>query len=290
VTRLATAMGADQAWELAEAAARKAEVELRPLTTLEDADLILRVMVATWGEHQLVPREMIRALADSGNEPYGAFREGELVGYVLDWMGLDGDGSHLHSHMLAVAPGLRSRGVGYALKLAQRARALQAGYHVVRWTFDPLQARNAHFNIDKLGAVCDRFHRNFYGEMGDVLNRGDRSDRLVVRWDLERPPGPLPALRASSVTALRCAGPDDLPRPERAEAPFDQGGGVVAVAIPPDYPRIKELDPVLASTWRNVLGDVLEEWFGLGLVVAGFASDREAGGPRYLLSRPGARA
>src|SRR5437870_3211225 len=168
-------MAGNTAWKLAEDAARAADIELQPLTTLEDADRILHVMVATWGEHQLVPREMILALADSGNEPYGAFQEGDLVGYVLGWMGRDGDGPHVHSHMLAVLPGLRSRGVGYALKLAQRARALDAGYRVVRWTFDPLQARNAHFNINKLGVVGDRFRRDFYGEMTDALNRGDRS-------------------------------------------------------------------------------------------------------------------
>lgn len=277
-------MVADQAWELASEAARGAAVELRPLTTLEEADLIVQVMIATWGEHQLVPREMIRALAVSGNVPYGAFRGAELVGYVLDWMGLDADGPHIHSHMLAVVPGHQSRGVGYALKLAQRARALEAGYHVVRWTFDPLQARNAHFNIDKLGVVCDRFHRNFYGEMGDVLNRGDRSDRLVVRWDLDRPPGGSLSAVEASIEALRAVGPGDLPKPERiADGPPD-GGVPIAVAIPSDYPRIKEWDPALASLWREAVGDVLEGCFGRGLVVTGFASERQAGWARYLLS------
>ncbi len=84
-------MAGNDAWKLAEDAAMAADVEVRPLSAIEDADRILRVMVATWGEHQLVPREMLRALADSGNEPYGAFRQGELVGYVLGgwaWTGM----------------------------------------------------------------------------------------------------------------------------------------------------------------------------------------------------------
>ena len=279
-------MAASEAWKAAEQAARAAQVELRPCTTLEDADEILRIMIATWGEHQLVPREMIRALSDSGNEPYGAFRRGELVGYVLGWMGSDQDGPHVHSHMLAVAPDLRSRGAGYALKLAQRAQALEQGYSVVRWTFDPLQSRNAHFNINKLGVVCDRFHRNFYGAMTDAVNRGERSDRLVVRWDLDRAAGPRPIPKGDEVAVLEANGPDDLPRPVRAE-PIAPDGGSLRVCIPRDYAGVKERDPGLAAEWRDAVGDVLEECFGHGAIVVAFGSAGDRA-PGYRLVRPGA--
>jgi len=277
-------MAGDDAWKLAEDAAMAAGVELRPLAAIEDADRILRVMVATWGEHQLVPREMLLALADSGNEPYGAFRQGELVGYVLGWMGLDADGPHVHSHMLAVVPERRGRGVGFALKLAQRARALESGNRVIRWTFDPLQARNAHFNINKIGVVCDRFRRDFYGEMTDALNRGDRSDRLVVRWDLDRPVVARSAPHGPAVTVLTASGPPELPKPERAEEPVTDGRTVRA-SIPADYGALKERDPGLASEWRDALGEVLEECFALGMIVAGFASE-PGGGPQYALAMP----
>ncbi|HEX9717975.1 MAG TPA: GNAT family N-acetyltransferase [Actinomycetota bacterium] len=279
-------MAVSEAWKAAERAARAAKVELRPCATLEDADEILRIMIATWGEHQLVPREMIRALSDSGNEPYGAFRRGEMVGYVLGWMGSDRDGPHVHSHMLAVAPDLRSRGVGYALKLAQRAQALEQGYRVVRWTFDPLQSRNAHFNINKLGVVCDRFHRNFYGAMTDVVNRGERSDRLVVRWDLDRAAGPRPIPEGHEVAVLEANGPDDLPRPVRAE-PIAPDRGSLRVCIPRDYAGVKERDPGLAAEWRDAVGDVLEECFEHGSIVVAFGSAGDRA-PGYRLVRPGA--
>ena len=282
-------MAGNAAWKLAEDAAGAAGIELRPLMTLEDADRILRVMVATWGEHQLVPREMIRALADSGNVPYGAFRGDELIGYVLGWMALDADGPHVHSHMLAVLPGSRSGGVGYALKLAQRAQALEAGYGVVRWTFDPLQARNAHFNLNKLGVVCDRFHRDFYGAMSDALNRGDRSDRLVVRWELDRALGPSEISAGPHVVdALRASGPPELPKPERGEEPALAPGGSVWVSIPADYMGLKEQDPALAEEWRVAVGEVLEKCFDLGMIVAGL--DRDPAGPRYVLTAPDAGA
>jgi len=281
-------MAVNGAWTLAEDAARAAGVELRLLTTLEDADRIVRVMVATWGEHQLVPREMIRALADSGNVPFGAFRRDELVGYVLGWMALDGDGPHVHSHMLAVLPGSRSAGVGYALKLAQRAQALEAGYRVVRWTFDPLQARNAHFNLNKLGARCDRFHRDFYGAMSDALNRGDRSDRLVVRWDLDRAIGTSTSPPGPRVDALRASGPLENPSPERGEEPALAAGGSVRVCIPADYVGLKGRDPALASEWRDAVGDVLDRCFDLGMIVVGLTRDPD--GPRYVLTDPATAA
>ncbi len=275
-------MAKSDAWELANSAARVAGVELRPLTTLEDADRILRVMIATWGEHQLVPREMIRALADSGNVPYGAVKGDDLVGYVLGWMALDADGPHVHSHMLAVSPDLRSGGVGLALKLAQRAQALDAGYYVVRWTFDPLQARNANFNLNKLGAVCDRFHRDFYGRMTDDINRGDRSDRVVVRWDLGAPLGPRPLPPEPGATVLGSAGGPGSPRPEIQEP--QSSAPSARVSIPADYSELRRRDPELAATWREAVGDVLEACFGLGMIATHFVRGRDGEEPHYVLT------
>ena len=186
-------------WQEADAAAAAAGVRLSPLRTGSDAEDISRVMIATWGNHQLLPREMIVALAESGNLPWGALDRGELVGYVLGWAGIDQDGPHVHSHMLAVLPGRRSAGTGFALKLAQRAQALDQGFGVVRWTFDPLLAANAWFNLGKLGAVADRFGRDFYGQMDDSLNSGERSDRFFVRWDL----APVPRIPGTPRVVVR---------------------------------------------------------------------------------------
>ena len=216
-------------------------------------------MVATWGEHQLVPREMIRALADSGNIPYGAFRRDELVGYVLGWMGLDGDGPHVHSHMLAVLPGSRSGGVGYALKLAQRAQALEAGYRVVRWTFDPLQARNAHFNLNKLGVQCDRFHRDFYGddERCAEPRRPERPARGAVGPASSGRQLHEPTRAARGCAPRRRAARDAHAGAWRRSQPSTRRGSV-RVGIPADYAGLKERDPALALGWRDAVGEVLE--------------------------------
>src|SRR5262245_63606304 len=124
-----------EAWDLARAAARGAGVELRPLPTVDDADRINDVIEATWGG-QRIDREIVRALGESGNLPWGAFDRDRMAGFVLGWAGVDDEGLHVHSHMLAAIPDRRHRGIGYALKLAQRAQALDQSISVIRWTFD----------------------------------------------------------------------------------------------------------------------------------------------------------
>ena len=270
-----------RAWDRAHAAAGQAGVELWPLISVEDATAILRVMVATWGEQ--IPRETIRALAGSGNVPWGAFDGDELVGYVLGWAAVEPvDGLHEHSHMLAALPGRRDGGLGYALKLAQRASCLDRGIALVRWTFDPLVARNAHLNINKLGATCDRFHRDYYGEMPDVINAGDRSDRLVVRWHLEAEPVPA-ATPTNAVVVVGSDGTADAPRP--IVTGEDQGAEVVSVQIPGDHPALRTADAGLASAWREAVGSALDEFVGGGYEVVAFDPDRHHGRPTYFLVR-----
>lgn len=257
----------EEAWVRAREAARAAGVELRPLGRLEDGDPILRVMIATWGEHQLIPREMLRALGDSANPPYGAYAGGELIGYVLGWIARDReDGLVVHSHMLATLPDRRHRGVGYALKLAQRAQALEAGIRVVRWTFDPVIARNAWLNLTKLGAVADRFERDYYGEMEDLVNRGERTDRLVARWDLlDR------REEVDTADAFVLLGADgDAPAPAAASPPER---GPLLVRVPRDHERLRTEHPELARAWRDAVAEAIEACVESGRVARGFTPD-----------------
>ena len=266
---------ARDAWALAHEAARNAGVELRPLPELEDADRIMAVMGATWPGHEPFPREVLRALADSGNVPFGAFDGQELVGYVLGWVGIDPeeDGPHVHSHMLAAVPDRRHRGIGYALKLAQRAQALDQGVGEVRWTFDPLVARNGYFNLHKLGAVADRFDRNHYGAMVDEVNAGERSDRFTVRWDIEREPGP----RDVAADALALAEEDGWPSQVR-EPP----GRSALVAVPRDYAAMRADDPERGAAWRDASAAAVEACLTAGMIAAGF--DRAASSYVFALA------
>jgi predicted GNAT superfamily acetyltransferase len=262
-------MGSDAvAWEAAYGAAASAGVSLTAMTSTEDALRVHQLVSLVWGEDELRP-SLARAFQHAGCGVYGAEEEGGLVGFVLGFLGWNG-GVHMHSHMLAVLPEWQSRGVGYALKLAQRAACLEAGVDEARWTYDPLVARNGWFNLVKLGTVATAFFPGFYGEMTDRINRGDRSDRFEVRWRLtsERvgravsghPQQPLPG-----PVLLACVGDGDVPRPKETSAE-PQAGAVVEVPL--DHPALRARDPALGREWREASARVFEACFQAGLAAA----------------------
>lgn len=224
-------------------ASREAGVTLRRLVGLDDARLVIELIQETWGEGQPHSAELVLALEVSGSLVLGAFDADRLAGFSLGFYGDEG-GMHFHSHMLAVEPAARRRGIGYALKLAQREACLDAGVPVMRWTFDPLQTRNASFNLERLGVIADRFARDFYGTMEDSQSLGDRGDRLWARWDLEEA--------------------------RRAEPPAD----ALRVQTPDDYWQLRTRDPVAAQAVRNRVADDLEAAFAEGLQAVAF---REGG-------------
>ena len=110
-----------------------------------------------------------------------------MVGFVYSIVGMKPGQVLQWSHMLGVLAEYRNSGLGRALKLAQRERALAQGYDLIEWTFDPLQALNAHLNFSKLGVVAEEYHRNVYGESTSVLHKGTPTDRLVAQWWIREP-------------------------------------------------------------------------------------------------------
>jgi predicted GNAT superfamily acetyltransferase len=231
-----------------------------------------------------VTTELLRALAKAGNYVAGAFDGTELVGACVGFFGAPG-GEAMHSHIAGVSAAALGRSVGFALKLHQRAWALQRGVGEIRWTFDPLVSRNAYFNLVKLGASITEYLPNFYGGMRDGINDGDETDRLLVRWDLD----------AGAVTAA-CAGrtgPCDaeyerargavvgLARsPQGLPVPGTLDGETVLVAVPPNIQALRSADPACAKQWRAAVRDVLAPLLAGGARVAGF--DRTGW---YVLSR-----
>ena len=265
-------------WTLANEKARRANVTLAPLATVEDADLLNEVIEVTWGGQHL-DREVVRALAISGNTSWGAFDGERLIGFVLGWAGVDEDGLHVHSHMLASIPDRRHAGVGESLKLAQRAQALDQGIDVVRWTFDPMVARNAWLNLGKLGVVVDRFARSFYGDMSDAINQGERSDRVTVAWNLRRDPGP--HVVAADPIDLVMRSPGAAPQPAVA----DVAPTVAArIEVPAEYHDLRVSDPELGAAWRDAVAGALERCLDAGMLGASFDRARSA----YVFATPDA--
>jgi predicted GNAT superfamily acetyltransferase len=235
--------------------------DIRPLSSLEDLTLAADLIDRVWEEKLIVRPALLRALAAHGNPVLGAWRGQELIGAQLGFVGVSDEGLALHSHITAVTPGLEHRGVGFALKVAQRDWCLDHGIDVVTWTFDPVIARNAYFNLVKLGAVAVRFHRNYYGAMEDRINLGERSDRLEVRWEVRSP-------RVEMAIRGEGAGYRD-PDPE-----------ALLVPCPDDYLALRDADPEAARSTREEVAAGLEDAFARGYVGTGFRR-----GQGYVLER-----
>lgn len=172
-----------------------------------------------WGPGRVGEPSFVRAIVHAGNSALVAVRGDRVIGGALGVLGWDG-GLHLHSHMVAVDPSVRGAGVGFALKLTQRAECLAHGVTEMRWTYDPLIRRNAHLNLVKLGATVLAYRPDFYGSLDDRINGTDATDRFEVSWLLDAPVG---------------AAADD---------------GPADVVLPPDYEALRREHPASARALR----------------------------------------
>jgi predicted GNAT superfamily acetyltransferase len=163
------------------------EIIIRKCESLDDFHRCVDLQREIWGEADLEvePATMFVVAANTGGEVLGAFDGDRLVGYTLAVIGLRDRVPYLHSHMTGVHGAYRDHGVGRKLKLFQRTEALGRGIRLVQWTFDPLELRNAHFNLNRLGGICRKYHPNLYGVTTSPLHRGMATDRLLVEWHLD---------------------------------------------------------------------------------------------------------
>ena len=160
-------------------------MEIRPVSEQAEYLATERLQSEVWNlpDVEIVPLHVLVTAAKNGGLLLGAFDGDRLAGFVFGFPGLTADGRLKHcSHMAGVHPDYRDQNLGYRLKLAQREVVLSQGIDLITWTFDPLEARNAWLNFHKLGAVCNTYLRNVYGDMRDGLNAGLPSDRLQVEW------------------------------------------------------------------------------------------------------------
>jgi predicted GNAT superfamily acetyltransferase len=237
------------------------EIEIRACGEVEEFQRMVELQKTIWGfaDIDLVPLRMFVVASKIGGQVFGAFDGAEMVGFVMAVPGYRHGKSYLHSHMAAVLPAYQNRGVGRQLKLKQRQEALGRGIELVEWTFDPLELKNARFNIERLGAIARRYVRNQYGRTSSPLHGGLPTDRLVAEWWLGSP-------RVETVV--------NGGQPPRAAS-------TERIRIPADISELKKSDPKAAGRAQSEAGALFEEWFGKGYAVTGFELDEEAG--TYLL-------
>jgi predicted GNAT superfamily acetyltransferase len=235
--------------------------DIRELGELPDLRRLAGLFATVWGRPAEPPvsSDVLRALAHSGNYVAGAFAEGRLIGGLVGWLGGEPPGRLLmHSHILGVLPDSEARGLGFELKQHQRRWCLQREVRVMEWTTDPLIGRNAYFNLVKLGAEAPEYLVDFYGEMRDVFNAGDESDRLLIRWRLDSKGAEAAARGAGAeLDVERLRGWDArevLAVGARGEPVFKPSRSrVLLCQVPDDIVAMRRTDPARAREWRLAL-------------------------------------
>ncbi len=277
------------------------QIAIRDLKNLDDLTQLKAVEKEVWGmaDDDTLPLTLAIALKAAGNIFVGAFDKEKLVGFAFGFFGREHGQTTIHSHMLAVLDAYRHLDLGSRLKQAQRERAMAMGVHEMTWTFDPLQSRNAHFNLAKLGVVSDTYKVDFYGPQTSSILHRNGTDRLWVRWILnsrrvrDRLTGRWAGkdARAETLDAMRLLAPlvrfDPSGKPGRADLVESLARQRVSIEIPGDILEVERADMGLAREWRDATRWAFREAMKAGFFVAEFCrSIRGQQGPgAYLLQR-----
>jgi predicted GNAT superfamily acetyltransferase len=280
------------------------DIEIRDLTTIEEFREVVGLEREIWGYTDSsdmvgVPvfiftvhrgATLVGAFTADRSTPLGA---GRMIGFAYAVVGMKGGRPMMWSHMAGVLPECRG-GVGYRLKLAQRDRALAQGYDLIEWTFDPLQAMNAHFNFAKLGGVVEEYAENFYGESTSALHKGTPTDRIVLSWRISAPHvvrrleqrTELRA-RAQEVNEAPVANATELEGAWRRTTKIDLtiGERRLWIEIPTGFTEMQQQAPERALAWRMDVRQLFQHYLSKGYRAVDFILQRESGFGRYLLAK-----
>jgi predicted GNAT superfamily acetyltransferase len=226
-------------------------IEIRQLSQLDELAAVVRLQREIWGfnDIELLPQRLFVVADKIGGQVLGAFDGGKMVAFCLAIPGLKAGGKYyIHSHMLGVLPEYRNSGLGRRLKLIQREWALGRDVDLIEWTFDPLQLKNAFFNIERLGVIVRRYVNNQYGATTSLLHAGLPTDRLVPEW----------WLRSKRVDATI------------AGQPFERPATEARIIIPANITALIKSDPTRARRIQMEAGEQFENYFRAGLAVIGF--------------------
>ncbi len=225
-------------------------IEYRQLFTLEEFTDVLNLQKVIWGfaDVELLPLRFLVVVSKVGGHVFGAYDGSRMIAFCFAIPGVKPDGHpYLHSHMLGVLPEYHNAGIGRRLKLLQRDDALTRGIRLIEWTFDPLEVKNAFFNIERLGAIVRRYNENQYGVTASPLHGGLPTDRCVAEWWIDSP-------RVRRILAGERPAHDPVER----------------IAYPSDIGRIRAEDRQCAREIQRANGRKLQDAFARGLAATGF--------------------
>jgi chorismate synthase len=273
-------------------------LQIRPVTDIEECRQVAALERDIWSypdSEDVVPPPVLIVSVKRGGILLGAFdAAGAMKGFVYSMPSVKDGQLAQWSHMLGVLPEARGSGLGARLKLAQREAALEAGIGLIEWTFDPLQALNAHFNFSKLGVVVGEYEENAYGSSSSPLHAGTPTDRFIAEWHLTRPhverriaSWGRPTVRDQSVARAILVNPSaaGTPWPSPGTANLDANEPRILVEIPAGFTEMLVRDPALALAWRLHTRDIFHSYLARGYRAVDFFLTVEARRGHYLLAR-----
>src|SRR5580692_2257780 len=229
----------------------KQGIRIRTIEDAQEMSVCVDLQQRIWGYAPLdtVPDQTFIVARKTGGQVMTAYDGNTPVGFALAFAAMREGLTYLHSHMVGVVEKYQNRGVGRLLKLAQREDALERGINLIEWTFDPLQLKNAHFNIERLGAIVRHYIPNLYGRTSSPLHAGLPTDRLVAEW----------WVRSSRVEDAVTDSPAGVVR-----------GGVERVGIPAEIRQLCETRPHVAAEIQSRVRRRFEELIAAGYAATGF--------------------
>jgi predicted GNAT superfamily acetyltransferase len=245
-------------------------VEFLELTSIDECEELVDLFCRIWNADShadLINPSTVLTMAEARCYVVGMYVDGVMAGGAVAMRGPQG--GHLHSHIAGVLPGHQGLGLGYLLKRHQAEWAEKEGFARIRWTYDPLVRRNAHFNVAKLGGRVLKYAKSYYGRLNDGLNDNDETDRLVIDWDFHATPDPMvPEPITAPVDA------DSWDFTERPEAVLAADDGIHwLVPTPVDIERLRLDDPDRAQAWRLGVRGGFAKAEAAGCAVTGFSAD-----------------
>jgi len=273
------------------------DIQFRTLRTLDELASVVDLERRIWGPgyDDVVPVPILAVTAKRGAILIGAFAGERMVGFVYSIAAIKDGKPTQWSHMRGVIDEYRRTGLGLRLKLLQRERALEMGLDLIEWTFDPMQAANAHLNFNRLGVMVDKYEINAYGSSAGPLHKGNPTDRFVAQWLIRRPDV---ERRVTAAGRLESA-PRDAPqgRPinratgagewlECDDVDLTLNAPVLTVEIPTGFTEMMSRAPELALAWRLATRQIFTAYFARGYQAVDFLLTPESRSGSYLLVRP----
>lgn len=260
----------------------------RDLTTLAEFAEVVELERQIWGPNydDVVPVPILAITVLRGGVLVGAFDERRMVGFVYSIPGIKHGKPMQWSHMLGVIDEFRNSGLGYRLKMLQRDRVRAMGLDLIEWTYDPMQALNAHLNFAKLGVVVREYEVNVYGESRSPLHAGNPTDRFVAEWQIQ--PGFTAAQGAERGLNEKAVAVNRIDRSHRwpacVDVALDASAGTLRVDIPMSFGEMLKDAPDAALDWRLKTRQIFTTYFERGFIAVDFKLDRSTASGAYLLT------